>query len=239
MTTDRRAPHRRCASRLLALRRLRARPALAQTAPRQDRCRRHRLDDRRDRLVLMMTHAGPRAVLLRHGAQEERARHHGAEPRCDVPRARSCGSLLGYSLAFTGDGAGARQRSIACSCTASAWTRSARCAKTIPESLFMIYQMTFAIITVALVAGSVADRMRFSAFVLVLRCCGCSSSMCRWRTGSGAAASSRTRRRARFRRRHRGAPQCRRRRPRRRATCSASAAATAPKISRRTICRWR
>jgi Amt family ammonium transporter len=38
-------------------------------------------------------------------------------------------------------------------------------AKTIPEMLFMIYQMTFAIITVALVAGSVADRMRFSAFV--------------------------------------------------------------------------
>ncbi len=30
----------------------------------------------------------------------------------------------------------------------------------------MLYQMTFAIITVALVAGSVADRMRFSAFLL-------------------------------------------------------------------------
>src|ERR1043166_2943779 len=39
-------------------------------------------------------------------------------------------------------------------------------AKTIPESLFMIYQMTFAIITVALVSGAVADRMRFSAFLL-------------------------------------------------------------------------
>lgn len=38
-------------------------------------------------------------------------------------------------------------------------------AKTIPEALFMIYQMTFAVITVALVAGSVADRMRFSAFL--------------------------------------------------------------------------
>ncbi len=38
-------------------------------------------------------------------------------------------------------------------------------AKTIPEMLFMLYQMTFAIITVALVAGAVADRMRFSAFV--------------------------------------------------------------------------
>ena len=39
-------------------------------------------------------------------------------------------------------------------------------ASNIPESLFMIYQMTFAVITVALVAGSVADRMRFSAFLL-------------------------------------------------------------------------
>jgi Amt family ammonium transporter len=39
-------------------------------------------------------------------------------------------------------------------------------AKTIPEALFVLYQMTFAIITVALVAGSVADRMRFSAYLL-------------------------------------------------------------------------
>src|SRR5258708_19469630 len=39
-------------------------------------------------------------------------------------------------------------------------------ARTIPEALFMLYQMTFAIITVALVAGSVADRMRFSAYLL-------------------------------------------------------------------------
>jgi ammonium transporter, Amt family len=38
-------------------------------------------------------------------------------------------------------------------------------AKTIPELLFAAYQMTFAVITVALVAGSVVDRMRFSAFV--------------------------------------------------------------------------
>jgi ammonium transporter, Amt family len=38
-------------------------------------------------------------------------------------------------------------------------------APTIPEALFMMYQMTFAVITVALVAGSVADRMRFSAFL--------------------------------------------------------------------------
>ena len=37
-------------------------------------------------------------------------------------------------------------------------------AKTIPEMLFMIYQITFAIITVALIAGRL-HRMGFSAFV--------------------------------------------------------------------------
>ena len=39
-------------------------------------------------------------------------------------------------------------------------------AKTIPEMLFMAYQMTFAVITCALVGGAVADRMKFSAFLL-------------------------------------------------------------------------
>jgi len=39
-------------------------------------------------------------------------------------------------------------------------------AKTIPEILFMAYQMTFAVITCALIGGAVAERMRFSAFML-------------------------------------------------------------------------
>ena len=38
-------------------------------------------------------------------------------------------------------------------------------AATIPESVFMFFQMTFAIITPALIAGSLADRMKFSAFL--------------------------------------------------------------------------
>jgi ammonium transporter, Amt family len=38
----------------------------------------------------------------------------------------------------------------------------------IPEPLFATYQMTFAVITCALIAGGVADRMRFSAFVLFI-----------------------------------------------------------------------
>ena len=38
-------------------------------------------------------------------------------------------------------------------------------AKTVPESVFMTFQMTFAIITPALIAGAFADRMKFSALL--------------------------------------------------------------------------
>jgi Amt family ammonium transporter len=74
-------------------------------------------------------------------------------------------AVLGYSLAFSGDGPviGNLQQIFL---RGVALDSVSPIATTIPESLFMIFQMTFAIITVALVAGSVADRMRFSAFVL-------------------------------------------------------------------------
>jgi Amt family ammonium transporter len=72
--------------------------------------------------------------------------------------------VAGYSLTFAGDGAviGSISRLFLHGLTLDSISPL---AKTIPESLFMLYQMTFAIITVALVAGGVADRMRFSAFV--------------------------------------------------------------------------
>jgi Amt family ammonium transporter len=38
-------------------------------------------------------------------------------------------------------------------------------AKTVPESVFMMFQMTFAIITPALICGAFADRMKFSALL--------------------------------------------------------------------------
>jgi Amt family ammonium transporter len=78
------------------------------------------------------------------------------------------GSLLwmaiGYSLAFTGDGPaiGTLDRLFL---SGMDMNSISPLAKTIPESVFMMYQMTFAVITVALVAGSVADRMRFSAYL--------------------------------------------------------------------------
>ena len=41
-------------------------------------------------------------------------------------------------------------------------------APTIPQQTFMIYQMMFAIITPGLIAGAFAERMKFSAFVLLM-----------------------------------------------------------------------
>lgn len=74
--------------------------------------------------------------------------------------------VIGYSSAFTGDGlviGGTLERVVLQGMGMA--TISLFAAKTIPEAPFMIYQMTFALITVALVAGLVADRMRFSAFL--------------------------------------------------------------------------
>ena len=41
-------------------------------------------------------------------------------------------------------------------------------ATTIPESVYMMYQMTFAIITPALIAGAFADRMKFSSMCVFM-----------------------------------------------------------------------
>ena len=38
----------------------------------------------------------------------------------------------------------------------------------IPESVYAVFQLTFAIITVALICGAIAERMRFSAFLLFI-----------------------------------------------------------------------
>src|SRR5262249_48957172 len=72
-------------------------------------------------------------------------------------------AIAGYSLSFSGSHAliGNFDKLM----FAGIDMNSIAAGTSIPELLFAIYQMTFAVITVALVAGSVADRMRFSAFV--------------------------------------------------------------------------
>jgi Amt family ammonium transporter len=75
--------------------------------------------------------------------------------------------IIGYSIAFTDGG------------PSNAWiggvkylllgpmglNSTSTLAPTIPESVYMFFQMTFAIITPALIAGALADRMKFSAFM--------------------------------------------------------------------------
>jgi Amt family ammonium transporter len=73
--------------------------------------------------------------------------------------------VVGYSLVFTGDGAfiGGFSRFMLNGLTLESVNSL---AKTIPETVYLTYQMTFAIITVALITGAFADRMKFSALLL-------------------------------------------------------------------------
>jgi Amt family ammonium transporter len=75
--------------------------------------------------------------------------------------------IAGYSLAF-GDGGSANAYIGGQSKFFLAGMEKGSLSGTIPESLFMIFQMTFAIITPALICGAFADRMKFSALLWFL-----------------------------------------------------------------------
>jgi Amt family ammonium transporter len=72
--------------------------------------------------------------------------------------------VIGYSLAFTSGNTviGGMSRVFL---AGMAIDSISDLAKTIPESVFMCFQMTFAIITPALIAGAFAERMKFSAMM--------------------------------------------------------------------------
>ena len=72
--------------------------------------------------------------------------------------------IAGYSFAFSGQGAwlGDTKQIFLSALTKDAVTG------TIPESLFMVFQMSFAIITPAIICGAFADRMKFSALLWFL-----------------------------------------------------------------------
>ncbi len=84
---------------------------------------------------------------------------------------------VGYSLAFTngnayiGDFSRVFLRGIEIGWdkpfTLGAGTENST-ANTIPETVFIMFQMTFAIITPALITGAFADRMKFSAMVVFM-----------------------------------------------------------------------
>ena len=84
-------------------------------------------------------------------------------------------AVIGYSLAFTNGSAwvGDFSRVLLSGMdyfapfTLGAGTDAA-VATTIPEPVFMMFQMTFAIIAPALIAGAFADRMKFSAMLVFM-----------------------------------------------------------------------
>ncbi|MHA1157560.1 MAG: ammonium transporter [Alphaproteobacteria bacterium] len=72
--------------------------------------------------------------------------------------------VVGYSLAFT-DGGGLNSYVGGLSNAFLVNLTVDSMSGTIPESVFMTFQMTFAIITPALIAGAFADRMKFSSML--------------------------------------------------------------------------
>jgi Amt family ammonium transporter len=84
-------------------------------------------------------------------------------------------AVAGYSLAFTNGNAWIGDFSrLFLNGLAEAWDKpftlgagtASAVPTTIPESVFLMFQMAFAIITPAVVTGSCADRMRFSALLM-------------------------------------------------------------------------
>jgi Amt family ammonium transporter len=71
-------------------------------------------------------------------------------------------TVIGYSLAFT-DGGGMNDYLGGFSKMFLAGVTGDSLSGTIPETVFMTFQMTFAIITPALIVGAFAERMKFSA----------------------------------------------------------------------------
>ncbi|HTI16833.1 MAG TPA: ammonium transporter [Trinickia sp.] len=84
-------------------------------------------------------------------------------------------TVVGYSLAFTPGNAfiGGFSRVLLAGMAyikgdkATTLTVS-HLAQTIPETVYFVYQMTFAIITPALITGAFADRMKFSAMLVFM-----------------------------------------------------------------------
>ena len=91
--------------------------------------------------------------------------------------------VVGYSLAFTEgtDFVGGLSKLFLAGLSVDAMSGS------IPESVFMTFRMTFAIITAALISGAIAERMKFSALLLFLGSWSILvySPICYWVWGGG------------------------------------------------------
>ncbi|HYQ47967.1 MAG TPA: ammonium transporter [Thermodesulfovibrionales bacterium] len=74
--------------------------------------------------------------------------------------------IYGFSLSFNGDFGGVIGDGAKAFLTGVAPGSINDLAKTIPEYIFIVYQLTFAAITVALASGAYIERMKFSAWII-------------------------------------------------------------------------
>ncbi len=74
--------------------------------------------------------------------------------------------LYGYTFAFSGDIGGVIGDITKLFLSGVGPNSITDAAKTIPEYIFIVYQLTFAAITVALASGAYIERMKFSAWIL-------------------------------------------------------------------------
>jgi Amt family ammonium transporter len=73
--------------------------------------------------------------------------------------------LYGYTLSFSGDTLGFIGDTAKLFLAGVGVSSISDAAKTIPELVFIVFQLTFAAITVALVSGAYIERMKFSAWL--------------------------------------------------------------------------
>ena len=140
--------------------------------------------------------------------------------------------IVGYSLAFK-DGGGVNAYIGGLQSFFLRGMTDDTLSGTIPETVFMTFQMTFAIITPALIAGAFADRMKFSAHALVHGDLEHRRLQPDRALGVGRRLPRRPRRQG-LRRRHGRPHQCRRGRASSAPSSSASARATARRTWHRT-----
>jgi len=95
--------------------------------------------------------------------------------------------LFGYSIAFGPDVGGLFGSPAAHFGLAGVSWTVGTVAENIPDQLFMVFQLMFAIITPALIVGAIAERMKFSAFLLfvLLWSTFIYSPLCHWVWGGG------------------------------------------------------
>jgi Amt family ammonium transporter len=97
--------------------------------------------------------------------------------------------VIGYSLAFSGEGnyVGNAAKAFLRGVGLNELFPPTDSTNAIPETVFVVFQMTFAIITPALIVGAYVDRMKFSAMVpfIVLWSIVVYSTVAHWVWGGG------------------------------------------------------